>query len=170
MDSQLPPPKNVSDEFFEQTRPEINLIDLELATFEGLVDEERNIALVQWSQFIEHDLVKTVFQTMSEIKTCFFYDNYFNLRFIANQLKGNGNPIECCAEDATNAPPRYRHPACAPLNVQVSGDDYSRLPSCLNYVRSALGVTEDCKFGPAQQVFQIDIHLRRLAIKLYINY
>lgn len=67
MDEQLPQPKNVSDEFFEQTRPDPSEIRDEIATFEGLLDPERNIALVQWSQFIEHDLVKTVFQTMSEL-------------------------------------------------------------------------------------------------------
>lgn len=65
IDEQLPQPKNVSDEFFDQTRPEPSDIRDEVATFEGLLDTERNVALVQWSQFIEHDLVKTVVQTMS---------------------------------------------------------------------------------------------------------
>lgn len=67
-------------------------------------------------------------------------------------MKGNGNPIECCSEDATNAPPRYRHPSCAALLIDVNEDDYGRLPSCLNYVRSALNVNSNCTFGPAQQV------------------
>lgn len=65
---------------------------------------------------------------------------------------GNGNPIECCEDDSTNAPPRYRHPACAPLKIDVKEEDYTRLPSCLNYVRSALNVNPNCTFGPAQQV------------------
>ncbi|XP_031620899.1 peroxidase [Contarinia nasturtii] len=132
----LPSPKNISNSFFDLTRPDVDLINEEAATYEGVVDEERNVALVQWSQFIEHDLVKTVFQIMS-----------------------NGNPIECCQDDATNAPPRYRHPACSPLMVDVSGEDYNRLPSCLNYVRSALNVNEDCSFGPAQQINQASNYL-----------
>lgn len=61
----LASPKNISNTFFELTRPDIQLINDQNATYEGVVDEERNVALVQWSQFIEHDLVKTVFQTMS---------------------------------------------------------------------------------------------------------
>lgn len=65
----LPPPKNISNSFFEMTRPDANLIDNNAATYEGVVDKERNVALVQWSQFIEHDLVKTVFQIMSTLKT-----------------------------------------------------------------------------------------------------
>lgn len=62
----LPLSKNVSDEFFEQSRPTDDLVATDAATFEGFVDDERNVALVQWAQFIEHDLVKTVFQTMGK--------------------------------------------------------------------------------------------------------
>lgn len=47
---------------------------------------------------------------------------------------------------------RCRHPACAPLMIPISDEDYNRLPSCLNYVRSALDVNPECKFGQAQQV------------------
>lgn len=50
--------------------------------------------------------------------------------------------------------------------VQVSSEDYNRLPSCLNYVRSAIDVNPGCKFGPSQQVnveyifhIQYDVHL-----------
>lgn len=64
----LPSPKNISNSFFELTRPDISLINEEAATYEGVVDNERNVALVQWSQFIEHDLVKTVFQIMSALQ------------------------------------------------------------------------------------------------------
>lgn len=65
---EMPSPKNISNGFFELTRPDLDLIVNNSATFEGVVDAERNVALVQWSQFIEHDLVKTVFQTMSKFR------------------------------------------------------------------------------------------------------
>lgn len=52
----------------------MNLINEEAATYEGVVDEERNVALVQWSQFIEHDLVKTVFSTMSTFSNLLFFN------------------------------------------------------------------------------------------------
>lgn len=70
---------------------------------------------------------------------------------------GNDNPIECCTERLTDPSPRHRHPACMPLKVDVAAENYTVLPSCLNYVRSALGVNPDCKFGPAQQVSGIGI-------------
>lgn len=82
----LPSPKNISNTFFELTRPDINLINDQNATYEGVVDEERNVALVQWSQFIEHDLVKTVFQTMSMFNfNSFVCCGLFSLRCDSNK-------------------------------------------------------------------------------------
>lgn len=72
----LPSPKNISDSFFNLSRPDTDLINQKAATYEGAVDEERNVALVQWSQFIEHDLVNTVFQIMSSPSNIYF-SNFF---------------------------------------------------------------------------------------------
>lgn len=35
---------------------------------EGILDLNKNIAVVQWAQFIEHDLVKTVVRTMGNLQ------------------------------------------------------------------------------------------------------
>ncbi|KAH8382233.1 hypothetical protein KR009_002509, partial [Drosophila setifemur] len=87
-----------------------------------------NLGLAQWAQFVEHDLSKPVSQSMS-----------------------NGSPIECCSRDQNSLQPRHSHPACAPIVYQPSGK-YD-VPSCLNYVRSALAVA-DCNFGGAEQLNQ----------------
>lgn len=39
----------------------------QLNSVEGRLDGSKNIALVQWAQFIEHDLVKTVVRTMGNL-------------------------------------------------------------------------------------------------------
>lgn len=75
----------------------------------------------------------------------------------------NGRPIDCCSSDLSNAPPRFLHPACAPLKVQSNGI------ACLNYVRSALGVSTDCKFGPAEQVKNIKKKIKLFNKHLYIE-
>ncbi|XP_017085181.2 chorion peroxidase isoform X2 [Drosophila eugracilis] len=93
-----------------------------------IVDNNSNLGLAQWAQFVEHDLSKPVSQSMS-----------------------NGAPIECCSRDQINLQPRHNHPACAPILYQPVGK-YD-VPHCLNYVRSALAVA-DCNFGGAEQLNQ----------------
>ncbi|KFB41126.1 AGAP009033-PA-like protein [Anopheles sinensis] len=95
-------------------------------------DATRSVALVQWSQFIEHDLAKTTVQTMHD-----------------------GVDIECCSAEHGQLLPRYRHPSCKPLQVPED-DPYYRTyrTTCLNYVRSALSVGDGCRLGPANQLNQ----------------
>lgn len=60
----MPLPKHISDTLFASNSRDIAQDNRERSP-EGVLDENRNIAIVQWAQFIEHDLVKTVVQTMS---------------------------------------------------------------------------------------------------------
>uniref|UniRef100_A0A182MHT3 Uncharacterized protein n=1 Tax=Anopheles culicifacies TaxID=139723 RepID=A0A182MHT3_9DIPT len=97
------------------------------------LDKTRSVALVQWSQFIEHDLAKTTVQTMAD-----------------------GTDIECCSSDHGQLLPRYRHPSCKPMLVPED-DPYYRTyrATCLNYVRSALSLGRyGCHLGPANQLNQ----------------
>lgn len=90
-------------------------------------DNKKNLILTQWTQFIEHDLSKSVVTSMID-----------------------GTPIECCDREYYKLLPRYIHPSCAPLEG-VLANQYERV-SCLNYVRSALAVDSACNFGPAEQL------------------
>lgn len=121
MPSHRPPPKNISDTLFNS-----HTISENNRGVDGILDPVLNIAVVQWAQFIEHDLVKTVVRTM-----------------------GNNCPIECCDADLADAPPRYTHPACSPLKI---AGNFGKYITCLSYVRSAIGVHQNCHFGPANQV------------------
>lgn len=76
----------MSDEFFEQSRPPMELVNTDTATYEGLLDHERNVALVQWAQFIEHDLAKTVFQTMGRKHVFFDFNILLALNCYLMQL------------------------------------------------------------------------------------
>ncbi|KAJ6637386.1 Peroxidase [Pseudolycoriella hygida] len=120
-----PQPKNISDTLFN-SHP---LYGENSRNADGIIlDPILNIAVVQWAQFIEHDLVKTVYRTMS-----------------------NNCPIECCERDMSDPPPRYIHPSCSPL--KVSGN-FGKYVTCLSYVRSAIGVHPHCHFGAANQINQ----------------
>nr|ARU79622.1 peroxidase [Anopheles stephensi] len=97
------------------------------------LDSTRSVALVQWTQFIEHDLAKTTVQTMHD-----------------------GTDIECCSGDHGQLLPRYRHPSCKPMQVPEDDPYYQTYrATCLNYVRSALSLGGDgCHLGPANQLNQ----------------
>ncbi|XP_037029524.1 peroxidase isoform X1 [Bradysia coprophila] len=122
-----PQPKNISDALFNSITLSSD-IDKTKYSVDGILDPIHNIAVVQWAQFIEHDLVKTVVRTMS-----------------------NDCPIECCERDMSSAPPRYTHPSCSPLKV---AGNFGKYITCLSYVRSAIGVHPNCHFGAANQINQ----------------
>lgn len=124
MSTHRPQPKNISDTLFNAHS--FNSDGSDNRSVDGILDPILNIAVVQWAQFIEHDLVKTVARTM-----------------------GNNCPIECCERDMSDAPPRYMHPACAPLKIT---GNFGKYITCLSYVRSAIGVDPHCHFGSANQV------------------
>lgn len=95
-------------------------------------DSKHSVALVQWTQFIEHDLAKTTVQTMHD-----------------------GTDIECCTADFNAVMPRYFHPACKPLYIPNNDTYYkTHRVTCLNYVRSALSLGDTCNLGPANQLNQ----------------
>lgn len=61
-----PIPKTISDSLYSAS----NASDMPLGVrqnHEGVLDSSRNIGIVQWAQFIEHDLAKTVQRTMGNL-------------------------------------------------------------------------------------------------------
>lgn len=117
--TELPHPRNISSKFH-------------FSLGQDEKDNQHNVALVQWTQFIEHDLAKTTVQTTHD-----------------------GTDIECCSSDHSNVIPRYLHPACKPLLI-ADDDAYYKAQhvTCLNYVRSALSLGDSCNLGPANQLNQ----------------
>lgn len=132
--SALPVARVITSAFYDQSMVHLNTIkSTHVTSNEGVLDPKRSVMLIQWSQFLEQDLAKTVPRSM-----------------------GNGKPIECCSSTFNQAAPRYRHPACAPLIVPDSDVFYRDLfVKCLNYVRSALAVDPNCKLGAPNQVSAI---------------
>lgn len=122
----LPDPRNISSRFHAT-----------LASKSKEIDNLHTVALVQWTQFIEHDLAKTTVQTMYE-----------------------GTPIECCSSAYSSVLPRYLHYSCAPLKVSDNDPFYkAQRVTCLNYVRSALSLGNRCHLGAANQLNQATTRL-----------
>ena len=85
-------------------------------------DQHFTLSVMQWAQFVDHDFAHTPFK----------------------------DPLECC--EGNRVPPVKRHRYCDPIEIF---DDQFFNPMgvfCMNYVRSMLGLNEDCVFGHAEQV------------------
>nr|AIP87047.1 peroxicentin [Macrotermes barneyi] len=102
------------------------------------VDTRKTLSLVQWTEFIEHDLAFTPVMKMVH----------------------SGNSIMCCRQDGGFLSPRYIHPACMPISVPKNDPFYSKYRQlCMNYVRSLTALRPDCHFGPAEQMNQATHYL-----------
>lgn len=128
----LPIPRVISSVLFTSGQESLKRHNMKFRAIssEGNLDQKLSLSVAQWTQFIEHDLSKTVGRSM-----------------------GDGSPIECCDQESVPIQPRYLHPSCLPL--MIPSDDLHYKPirvTCLNYVRSALAVNEQCKFGSINQV------------------
>ncbi|KAL1517115.1 hypothetical protein ABEB36_000924 [Hypothenemus hampei] len=95
------------------------------------------LALMQWSQFLEHDLCRSA--TAVAIHT--------------------DSPIECCSKEGVNLTPRYVHPFCSPIYVTHDKKYAEEGVTCLSFVRSIPAIRSDCTFGASDQVNQATHYL-----------
>ncbi|XP_012227185.1 peroxidase isoform X3 [Linepithema humile] len=123
--------------------PSPRLVSAALSIANDQSDASRTLAVMEWSQFIAHDLAYTPVRKMIS----------------------NGKPISCCQPDGDTLSPRHIHPDCSPISVPdrdpVYGEHYVR---CMNYVRSLPVLRSECTFGPVEQMNQVSHFLDGSAI------
>ncbi|CAL1685411.1 unnamed protein product [Lasius platythorax] len=111
--------------------PSPRLVSAALSTANDQSDASRTLAVMEWSQFIAHDIAHTP----------------------VRKMVSTGKPISCCQSDGDTLSPRHIHPDCSPINVPdrdpVYGEHYIR---CMNYVRSLPVLRAECTLGPVEQV------------------
>jgi peroxidase len=101
-------------------------------------NSDLTLAMMLWSEFVEHDLSQTV----------------------TNKMVYTDKTIECCAPGGNRLSPRYIHPFCAPISVPYDDHYYSEHDlDCMTYVRSVAAFRSDCSFGPLEQVNQATHYL-----------
>ncbi|KAM0726439.1 Peroxidase [Formica fusca] len=114
--------------------PSSRFISATLSVANDQSDASRTLAVMEWSQFIAHDIAHTA----------------------VRKMVSTGKPISCCQPDGDTLSPRYIHPDCSPISVPerdpVYGEYYVR---CMNYVRSLPVLRSDCTFGPVEQMNQV---------------
>ncbi|XP_014475719.1 PREDICTED: peroxidase-like isoform X1 [Dinoponera quadriceps] len=113
--------------------PSPRLVSAALTTANDQSDASRTLAVMEWSQFIAHDMAHTP----------------------VRKMVSTGKPISCCQPDGDTLSPRHVHPDCSPISVPdrdpVYGEHYVR---CMNYVRSLPVLRSECTFGPVEQMNQ----------------
>lgn len=97
-------------------------------------DPTKTLAVMQWSQFISHDLAHTPVRKMIS----------------------SGKPISCCSMEGNSLSPRHVHPDCAAITVPDKDPVYGKhWVRCMNYVRSLPVLRSECTFGPVEQMNQV---------------
>ncbi|KAK7872169.1 hypothetical protein R5R35_001733 [Gryllus longicercus] len=119
--------------------PSARVVSTKMAANADLPDNVKTLALMQWTQFVEHDLTHTPINKM--------FNNF-------------DSSIMCCDHEGQDLMPRHTHPACMPIEVPQNDPFYSRRHmTCMNYVRSVTAMRPDCSFGPAEQMNQVSHYL-----------
>lgn len=70
-------------------------------------------------------------------------------------LQADGKPISCCTADGSSViPTPFLHYACLPIVIEPEDHFFGQFnQGCINFVRSALSLDNECKLGYGKQVF-----------------
>lgn len=118
----------------KKSLPNARLVSTSLSVPNDQSDVTRTLAVMQWSQFIAHDLTQTP----------------------VRKMMSTGRAISCCRNDGKTLSPRYIHPDCSVINIPDRDPVYSEhRVRCMNYVRSLPVLRTDCTFGPVEQMNQV---------------
>ena len=147
--------------------PSARQVSVTIAKDRDLPDRSLTLAMMQWTQFVEHDLSHTPTSKMSTLHCSFFFFFFFLhwkevfissfVRWCDTPLPGGavntGTPLSCCRPDGTPLAPRHAHPLCQPITIPHDDPFYSpHRVRCMSYIRSLYAFRPDCGFGPAEQV------------------
>ena len=119
-----------------QALPSARLISINVIPDVDLPDSLDTHNLMQWGQFIDHDLTHTPLFRLSDT---------------------NSSGVKCCTEDGQSPQNRLTlHPRCFAIDIPSNDPFYSKHQQrCMNFVRSMPGPGQDCTFGYAEQMNQI---------------
>ena len=97
--------------------------------------ETGTLWVMQYGQFVDHDLTSTPVFRMS----------------------ANGTGIVCCADDGkTISNPLFVHPECLPIEIPEDDPFFSPFEQrCMSFVRSMPAPRLDCSFGHGEQMNQL---------------
>jgi len=117
--------------------PNPRLISTMIHRDESHDTQQFTMMVMQWGQFIDHDLTSTP------------------------TTRGFQQSIpKCCDESGRRQTSDLLHPDCMPIDIPIDDRFYSRYnKTCMEFVRSSPAPRPDCALGPRDQINQITSYL-----------
>ncbi|XP_025017550.1 chorion peroxidase isoform X2 [Tetranychus urticae] len=110
--------------------PGARIVSSTLATDVDIPDVKFSLLVMQWGQFIDHDLTLTASTRIDSDR---------------------GEGIICCREEFARNP-SIRHPACRPISLPHDDPFFSKFDHhCTNFVRNSPSPRPGCFLGPREQ-------------------
>nr|CAD7570072.1 unnamed protein product [Timema californicum] len=117
--------------------PSARVVSVQFTTDADIPHENYTLLLMQWGQFLDHDLTHTP---------------------ISRGQSGSG--LSCC-RNGDVVSQELRHPDCFPIILPKDDHIFAKLGEhCMEFVRSLPAPRPECNFGPREQVirdWQLDI-------------
>ena len=116
--------------------PSARLVSINIVPDVDLPDDLDTHNVMQWGQFLDHDLTHTPLFRLSDT---------------------NSSGVKCCSEDGSaREDALVLHPQCFPIDIPSNDPFYKKHSQrCMNFVRSMPGPGQDCTFGYAEQMNQV---------------
>ncbi|XP_071518340.1 salivary peroxidase/catechol oxidase-like [Panulirus ornatus] len=114
--------------------PSARLVSISTVTDVDNPSSDLTLGVMQWGQFIDHDLAHTPIFRLA-----------------------NDSGIECCDRERRGlVASSFTHPACFPIDVPADDPFFGRFGRrCMNFVRSMIAPRTACNLGYAEQMNQI---------------
>jgi len=138
----LPPDYGDGIESFRRSRsngplPNPRLVSTTVHKNEGHDAAQFTMMVMQWGQFVDHDLTNTP----------------------TTRGFGDSTP-SCCSTDGKPLDPALLHPDCRPIQIYNDDRFYTKYNvTCIDFIRSSPAPRQNCALGPRDQVNQITSYL-----------
>ncbi|XP_054156555.1 peroxidase-like isoform X2 [Oppia nitens] len=110
--------------------PGARVVSLAAATDSKIADKKFTLFVMQWGQFIDHDLTLT-----------------------ASTRASTGEGLICCPDESRTGIRNINHPSCLPIPIPRNDPFYAKhRQSCMNFVRNAPSPRANCALGHREQM------------------
>ena len=133
-------PRGISLRTGNSYLPSPRTLSSALISNEDHPDNDFTLLLMQWGQFLDHDITHSPLNKGSSEEE------------ESNNLVEAETSIKCC-QNGAQLPRTLLHPECFPINIPGNDNFFRQFRTrCMEFVRSMPAERPDCGLGPREQV------------------